>query len=264
MLVVGERINSSRKGIGVAIRDRDAAFIAKEARDQVDAGAHVIDVNTATLMDEEVESLMWAVQLIQDSVHVPICMDSPNPTAMAEALPFCREKAMLNSITAETGRYATLISLIQEYKPNVVGLCMDDRGMPDTGEDRIRIASDLIEKLTSDGVPMGDIYIDPVVTPVSTDTRYGMAVLDAIEAIMKEFPGVHTICGLSNVSYGLPNRRQVNQMFLVMAMTKGLDAVILDPCDKRIMANLITTTTLLGKDQFCMDYLKAFRQGKFE
>jgi 5-methyltetrahydrofolate--homocysteine methyltransferase len=264
MLVVGERINSSRKGIGAAIRDRDAAFIAKEARDQVDAGAHVIDVNSATLMDEEVESLKWAVQLIQDSVHVPTCMDSPNPMAMAEALPLCREKAMVNSITAETERYATLISLIQEYKPNVVGLCMDDRGMPDTAEDRIRIASDLIKKLTNDGVPIGDIYIDPVVTPVSTDTRHGMAFLDAIEAIMKGFPGVHTICGLSNVSYGLPNRRQVNQMFLVMAMTKGLDAVILDPCDKRIMANLITTMTLLGNDQFCMNYLTAFRQGKFE
>jgi len=264
MLVVGERINSSRKGIKAAIKDRDTAFIAREARDQADAGAHVIDVNTATLLDEEVESLKWAVQLIQDSVHVPICVDSPNPMAMAGALPLCKEKAMVNSITAETERYATLISLIQEYKPNVVGLCTDDRGMPDTAEDRIRIASNLIEKLTNDGVPIGDIYIDPVVTPVSTDTRYGMAALDAIAAIMKRFPGVHTICGLSNVSYGLPNRKQVNQMFLVMAMTKGLDGVILDPCDRRIMANLVTTMTLLGRDEFCMNYLAAFRQGKFD
>jgi len=264
MLVVGERINSSRKGIEPAIRDRDAAFITKEAKDQVDAGAHVIDVNAATLMDEEVESLKWAVQLIQDSVDVPICIDSPNPIAVTEVLPLCKGKAMINSITAEAERYAKLIPLIQEHKPNVVGLCMDDRGMPDTAEDRIRVASDLIGKLTKDGVPIGDIYIDPVVTPVSTDTRYGMAVLDAIEAIMKAFPGVHTICGLSNVSYGLPNRKQVNQMFLVMAMTRGLDAVILDPCDKRIMANLITTKTLLGKDEFCMNYLTAFREGKFD
>ena len=264
MLVVGERINSSRKGIEQAIRGRDAEFITKEARDQVDVGAHVIDVNTATLMDEEVESLKWAVQLIGDSVNVPICIDSPNPVAVAEVLPLCRGKAMVNSITAEAERYAKLIPLIREHKPNVVGLCMDDRGMPDTAEDRIRIASDIVGKLTKDGVPIGDIYIDPVVTPVSTDTRYGMAVLDAIEAIMKAFPGVHTICGLSNVSYGLPNRKQVNQMFLVMAMTSGLDAVILDPCDKRIMANLITTTALLGKDEFCMNYLTAFRAGKFD
>ena len=264
MLVVGERINSSRKGIEPAVRDRDAEFIMREARDQVDAGAHVIDVNTATLMDDEVESLKWAVQLIEDSVGVPICIDSPNPMAVTEVLPLCKGKAMINSITAEAERYAKLIPLIQEHKPNVVGLCMDDRGMPDTAEDRIRIASDLIGKLSNDGVPIGDIYIDPVVTPVSTDTRYGMAVLDAIEAIMKAFPGVHTICGLSNVSFGLPNRKQVNQMFLVMAMTKGLDGVILDPCDKRIMANLITTITLLGKDEFCMNYLTAFREGKFD
>ncbi len=264
MLIVGERINSSRKGIKQAIRERDAELITKEARDQVDAGAHVIDINTATLMDEEVESLKWAVQLIGCSVNIPICIDSPNHVAVAEVIPLCKGRAMVNSITAETERYAKLIPLIREHKPDVVGLCMDDRGIPDTAEDRIRIASDLVGKLTKDGVPIGDIYIDPVVTPVGTDIRYGMAVLDAIEAIMKAFPGVHTICGLSNVSYGLPNRSQVNQMFLVMAMTKGLDAVILDPCDKRIMANLITTMTLLGKDRFCMDYLRAFREGKFD
>jgi len=264
MVIVGERINSSRKGIEPALRNRNAGFITKEARDQVEAGAHVIDVNTATLMDGEIESLKWAVQLIQDSSDVTICIDSPNPAAVEEVLPLCRGKAMVNSITAETERYAKLIGSIQQYKPNLVGLCMDDRGMPDTAEDRIRIASDLIGKLTKDGVPIGDIYIDPVVTPVSTDTRYGVAVLDAIEAIMKGFPGVHTICGLSNVSFGLPNRKLVNQMFLVMAMTKGLDAVILDPCDKRIMANLITTMTLLGKDDFCMNYITASREGKFD
>jgi len=263
-LVVGERINSSRKGIEPALRNRDAEFITKEARDQVEAGAHVIDINTATLMDKEVESLTWAIGLIQDSLDVPICIDSPNPIALGEVLPLCKGKAMINSITAEADRYAKLIPLIQEHRPDVVGLCMDDRGMPDTAEDRIRIASDLIGKLTKDGVPLGDIYIDPVVTPVSTDTRYGVAILDAIEAIMRGFPGVHTICGLSNVSYGLPNRRQVNRMFLVMAMTRGLDAVILDPCDKRIMANLITTITLLGKDEFCTNYLKAFREGRLE
>ena len=264
MFVVGERINSSRRGIEQALRERNAEFVTREAKDQVDAGAHVIDVNTATLMEEEVESLKWAIQLIQDSVDIPLCIDSPNPAAVVEVLPLCKGKTMINSITAEAERYARLIPSIQEHKPNVVGLCMDDRGMPDTTEDRIRIASNLIGKLTGDGISLGEIYIDPVVTPVSTDTRYGMAVLDAVEAIMKEFPGVHTICGLSNVSYGLPNRKQVNQMFLVMAMTRGLDAVILDPCDKRIMANLITTMTLLGKDEFCMNYLKAFRKGKFD
>jgi cobalamin-dependent methionine synthase I len=264
MLVVGERINSSRKAIEQALRERDGESILKEARDQVEAGAHLIDVNTAALMEGEIESLKWTVQLIGGSVDVPICIDSPNPLAVEEVLPLCKGKPMLNSITAEAERYARLIPLIQEYKPEVVGLCMDDRGMPDTAEDRVRIASDLIAKLTDDRVPIGDIYIDPVVTPVSTDTRYGEAVLEAIEAIMKEHPGVHTICGLSNVSYGLPHRKQMNRIFLVMAMARGLDAVILDPCDRRIMANLITTTTLLGKDDFCAGYLTAYRGGKFD
>ncbi len=264
MLVVGERINSSRKDIEVALRKRNAQLITQEARDQVEAGARLIDVNTAALMEGEVESLKWTVQLIGGSVDVPICIDSPNPVVVEEVLPLCKGKPMLNSITAEQERYAKLIPLIQEHKPNVIGLCMDDRGVPHSRDDRIRIASDLIRRLTKDGVPLGHIYIDPVVTPISTDTRYGVAVLESIEAIMKAHPGVHTICGLSNVSYGLPHRKQMNRIFLVMAMTRGLDAVILDPCDRRIMANLITTTTLLGKDDFCAGYLTAYRGGKFD
>jgi cobalamin-dependent methionine synthase I len=264
MLVVGERINSSRKDIEVALRERNAQLITQEARDQVEAGAHLIDVNTAALMEGEIESLKWTVQLIGGSVDVPICIDSPNPVAVEEVLPLCKGKPMLNSITAEQGRYAKLIPLIQEYRPNVVGLCMDDRGVPHSRDDRICIASDLIGRLTKDGVPIGDIYIDPVVTPISTDTRCGIAVLESIGAIMKAYPGVHTICGLSNVSYGLPHRKQMNRIFLVMAMTRGLDAVILDPCDRRIMANLITTTTLLGKDDFCTGYLTAYRGRKFD
>lgn len=263
MLVVGERINSSRKDIECAIREGNAQLIAKEARDQVEAGAHLIDVNTAAFMEGEIESLRWAVQLIADSVDVPICIDSPNPLAVEEVLPLCKGKPMLNSITAEQQRYAKCIPLIQEHKPNVVGLCMDDRGVPHSRDDRIRIATNLIGMLTNDGVPIGDIFIDPVVTPISTDTRCGIAVLESIEAIMREHPGVHTICGLSNVSYGLPHRKQMNRIFLVMAMARGLDAVILDPCDRRTMATLITTTTLLGKDDFCTGYLTAYRGGKF-
>jgi 5-methyltetrahydrofolate--homocysteine methyltransferase len=120
----------------------------------------------------------------------------------------------------------------------------------------------LIEKLTNDGVSPEDIFIDPLVMPISTDKNYGIAVLETIEQIATSFPNVNTICGLSNISFGLPSRRYVNQVFLVMAMTRQLKAVILDPLDKRIMANLIITQSLLGRDEYCEDFLTAFRTGK--
>ena len=122
----------------------------------------------------------------------------------------------------------------------------------------------MVEKLTGDGIPLENIYIDPLVHPISTDHTYGKVVLQAIEKIMNEFPGVHTVIGLSNVSYGLPFRFQLNQIYLVLAVGRGLDAVILDPTDKRLMANLITARTLLGQDEYCMNYIQAHNEGKLD
>jgi len=264
LLVIGERVNSTRKGIQEALQKRDEAFITEEVKAQIEGGAHVIDLNAATLMEGEIECLKWLVPLVQEVADVPICLDSPNPKAMEEILPLCEKKPIVNSITGESERYESLIPIIKEHKPKVIALTIDDSGMPSTAEDRVRIATDLIQKLTADGVSIEDIYVDPVVTPVSTDVSSGKAVLDAIETIMEKFPGVHTVCGLSNVSFGLPKRKQINQIFLVLALSKGLDAVILDPCDKRMMANLITTLMLLGEDEFCMNYINACKEGKIE
>jgi len=264
MLIVGERINASRKPIAAAISSQDAAFIKKEAVDQKNAGAHLIDANAGIFVDEEIRYLKWLVQTIQESVDIPVCIDSPNPKAIAEALTIHKGRAMINSITDETDRYQKLIPIIKEFKPQVVALCMTDGGMPKNAEERFAIASRLIEKMTREGVKPEDIYIDPLVMPISTDKNYGNDVLKTIEKIALTFPKVNTICGLSNVSYGLPQRKIINQLFLVAAMTKGLTGVILDPLDKRIMANLVTTRALLGKDDYCAGYLTAFRGGKLE
>ena len=166
---------------------------------------------------------------------------------------------MVNSITDEKDRFQKLLPLIKEYRPQVVGLCMTDGGMPQTSGERFAIASGLIERLTREGVSPEDIFIDPLVMPISTDKSYGKAVLDTLGKISTTYPEVNTICGLSNISYGLPSRKLINQIFVVAAMTKGLTAVILDPLDKRIMGNLVTAWALLGKDEYCSDFLTAFR-----
>jgi 5-methyltetrahydrofolate--homocysteine methyltransferase len=141
---------------------------------------------------------------------------------------------------------------------------MSDEGMPETCEQRVKIADKLINSLVQKNIPIDNIYVDPLVQPVSTNSVFGAEFLDAIEKIMKGFPGVHTICGLSNISYGLPLRKLLNQTFAVMAIARGLDALIINPLDQRMMANIIAAETLAGKDNYCVNYLKAYREKKFE
>jgi 5-methyltetrahydrofolate--homocysteine methyltransferase len=141
---------------------------------------------------------------------------------------------------------------------------MTDGRMPMSSEERFQIASRLIEKLIHDGISPEDIFLDPLVMPISADPNSGIAVLETLERILTSFPSVNTICGLSNISYGLPSRRVINQIFLVAAMVRGLKAVILDPLDKKIMANLITTEALLGRDEYCSQFISAYRAGKLD
>lgn len=264
MLIVGERINTSRKAIEPAVKARDVEFIQNEARSQVSSGATYVDVNAGTFVSEEPEALVWLVKTVQSAVDVPLCIDSPNPAAIEAALKVHTGTAMVNSITAEKERYSSIVPLVKEYGCKIVALCMDDSGMPETGEQRFGIACKLVEDLTRDGIEKDSIYIDPLVRPISTGADFGVIVLDTIRKITTELSGVHTICGLSNISFGLPTRKLLNRTFLVMAMTGGLDAAILDPTDKEIMALVIASRALLGKDDFCMNYITAQREGKLD
>jgi 5-methyltetrahydrofolate--homocysteine methyltransferase len=264
MLIVGERINASRKNIKPAIETKDAGLIVKEATDQVNAGAHWVDVNAGVFVKKEVEYLPWLVETIQAAVDVSLCVDSPDPKAIEAALAVHKGQPMINSISLEEKRFEEILPLIGKYKAKVVALCMSDKGMPKTADERYDIAADLIERLTKAGVPLDDIYVDPLVMAVSTDSSFGIEFLRAVRRIMEGHPGVHTICGLSNISYGLPLRKQINQTFAVMAMAVGLDALIIDPLDTKMMANILTAETLMGGDPYCAGYLAAYREGRFE
>ncbi|MDI6895574.1 MAG: methyltetrahydrofolate cobalamin methyltransferase [Bacillota bacterium] len=262
MLIVGERINTSRKGVAALVCLRDGEAVVREAVQQREAGADFIDVNAGTLLAEEPEALRWLVTTIQAAVAVPLCVDSPNPAAMAAALEVHQGKALLNSITGERERFRATLPLVKRYGCGVVALCLDDSGMPSSAEEAVQKGSRLVEDLLEAGVPAEDIYVDPLVRPVSTDSRAGVAVVEAIRILREKYPGVHTICGLSNVSFGLPQRRLLNQAFLVATMTAGLDAVILDPLDTRLMALLRAAEAVLGRDEYCARYLRAYREGR--
>jgi 5-methyltetrahydrofolate--homocysteine methyltransferase len=259
MLIVGERINTSRKSISEAAKTLDASFILKEARNQIEAGAHMIDVNAGTFAEREKDHLMWLVETIRTEIDAPLCIDTTDPEVAGLALHICGPGAMVNSITAEKETYAAMLPLVKEHKCKVIALCIDNDGIPAGLEERLKVGSGLVDSLLSERIPVEDIYVDPLVMAVSTDRSSGDTALRAIREIRNQYPGIHTICGLSNISFGLPVRKFMNRMFLVAAMTAGLDAVILDPLDAKMMANLIAVNALLGRDEYCSEYIAAYR-----
>lgn len=261
MLIVGELINASRKIVGEAIQNQDEKIIRDLARAQRDSGAHFIDVNAGLSSDNEVEYLPWLVNIVQDETGAPCCIDSPNPAAIEAALKVHQGTAMINSISLEKDRFDKLIGLIAGTDLKIIALCMSDAGMPESADQRFEIADDLINEITKHNIAIENIYVDPLVQPVSTNTLYGVEFLTAVDQIMINFKGCHTICGLANVSYGLPARSLLNRTFLAMAVAKGLDAVIIDPLNQKIRSVLYAAQALAGKDDFCMNHINAYRTG---
>jgi 5-methyltetrahydrofolate--homocysteine methyltransferase len=264
MIIIGELINSTRKAIADAIKAGDRAAIQKIAKDQAEAGAHYIDVNAGSFQDREIEYLTWLVEAVQEVVELPCCLDSPKPAALGAAMKVHKGTPLLNSISLEKERREKLLPILTGKDLKVVALCVSDSGMPRTADDRIRIADELIHLLLDHQMKLENIYVDPLVQPVATDQTFGREFLESIEQIMSRYPGIHTICGLSNVSFGLPLRKFLNRTFMAMAIVKGLDSAILDPLDKEMMAAVLAAEALIGRDKYCMNYIKSYRAGRIE
>lgn len=265
MIIIGEKINSTLKAIRPAIENYDAATIQELAKKQYEAGASYIDVNAGMFHDDEPERLVWLINTIQEVIDAPFAIDSPNPKAIEAALKANKNpKPIINSITDEKERFNAILPLAVQYKTGIIALCMDDRGMPETVEDRVTIAERLVEKLTKEGLSIKDIYIDPMIRPIGTGSQNGVVAIETMRKVRAEFPDVHITCGLSNISFGLPARKLMNQAFLIAAMASGMDSAILDPLDKKLMSFIYATEALLGIDEFCMNYLAKFREGQIE
>ncbi len=265
MIIIGEKINSTNKATRIAISDSDTLFIQDMAKKQCDAGAAYIDLNAGMFVEDEPARLEWLVKTVQEVVETPLSMDSPNPEAIELALKANRtDKPIINSITNEKERFDSILPLIIKYNTRIVALCMDDNGMPETADERLAIADSLIAALTSKSVQISDIFIDPMVRPIGTGSHYGNVALETIRRVRSEFPEVHITCGLSNISFGIPERKLMNQAFLVAAMASGMDGAILNPLDNKLMSFVYASEALLGKDDFCMNYLTKFREGLLE
>ena len=263
MLMVAERINASRKAIRAALEAMDAAAIQQEARAQDAAGAHYIDVNGGTFPGREAELLAWLVDTVQAVTDKPLCLDSPDADALAAALPRVRTRPpMVNSINLERERFERVLALALEHRTKLIALCQGEGVPAASAAEKIALGSELVERLTRAGIAIGDIYVDPLVFPLGTDSQSAQATIEAVSELMRRFPGVHTICGLTNVSHGLPARKLLNRTFLVAAMSRGMDAAIVDPTDSQLVSAIYAAQAVFGRDEYCMELIGAFHDGR--
>jgi cobalamin-dependent methionine synthase I len=262
--VIGERINTSRKLVQAAVSERDADYIIDDVKKQQEAGANFIDVNAGARIGHETEDMKWLLDTIQPIATVPLSLDSPDPAVLEMAFKMVEKTPMINSISLEKERFDAMMPFLEGKDCKVIALCMDDAGMPASSDDILGRAKGLVEELNKIGIPTASIYVDPLVQPISTDSNKGIMVLDAVRAIKKAFPEVHITGGLSNISYGLPQRKIINRTFVSLMMDAGMDSAIIDPLDQKIMATIRTADMLLGQDDFCMNYLKGVRAGTIE
>jgi len=205
------------------------------------------------------------VPLIQKTVDLPLCIDSGRPQPIEAALNLHRGKAMINSVNGDPAKMGEIFPLAKKYGSKVIALTSSrEGGIPATSEERLKIAQTIATEAQKYGVPLGDIYFDPLVMALSTQHGNGTLFLETLRGIKKNLGEAKTVSGLSNISFGLPKRRLINQVFLVLALGCGMDAAILDPTDKALMAMIRAGETLMGKDPFCAKYISAFREGRLD
>jgi cobalamin-dependent methionine synthase I len=264
MLIIGESINGTIQKVGQAILDRNDGFLRELAKIQYERGAHSLDINAGVASGNEVKDLPWLVDLVQKEVPIPLMIDSANPEALKAALSVYRhsEPPILNSISGEEEKWNKLYPVIIEKKCKAVVLLMDDQGIPKTIEERLSIAKRLYKNLIQANISPDYIYFDILVLSVAVEPNAALVTLETIKTVRANFPASHIICGVSNVSIGLPGRRLINRTFLTMAIDAGLDTLLVDVRDPSLLSSIYASKILINQDPYCLEYLKAYREKK--
>ena len=261
MIIVAERLNAARKAIREAIENKDEALIVKEATDQFAAGADIIDVNAGAHPDREEADMGWMIDLVQGAVDARISLDSSSSRVILKNIHKLTKTPMINSVSLEKKKLEEMRPALTEREADIVALCMDDAGLPKSADQAYDNAVRMVETLASMGIARARIFLDPLVQTISADHTKGQMVLSTIGRIRADIPDVNIICGLSNISYGMPERFLINRTFLTLAAGAGLSAAIIDPLDKKLTTAIAVSEMLLGKDAYCRDYLTRYRKG---
>jgi len=260
VVIIGERINpTGRRKLAQALESGDLGLVQEDARRQVAAGAQVLDVNVGISGADESSLMVEALSAVREVTEVPLCIDSAAPPVLAAGLEVYQGKALVNSVNGEEAKLKEVLPVVAQYGAAVVALTMDDRGIPTDVETRLSIADKIIEEADRQGIPAHDVIIDPLAMSVAADDQAGLTALQALSAI-RERLGVNQTIGASNISFGLPERRAVNATFLAMAVMKGLTCPITDPTIWEIRRTLLLADLFMGRDEFAMNYISAYRE----
>jgi 5-methyltetrahydrofolate--homocysteine methyltransferase len=260
VVMIGERINpTGRKRLASALQAGDMGLVQAEARRQVAAGAQVLDVNVGISGADERALMIEALQAVGEVVDVPLCIDSAKPEVLAAGLEVYRGKALVNSVNGEEAKLKQVLPLVAQHKAAVVALTMDDKGIPGDVETRLAIAERIINEAVKLGIALEDVVIDPLAMSVAADDQAGRNSLQALAQVRRRF-GVNQTIGASNVSFGLPQRPAINAVFLALAVVNGLTCPITDPTEWEVKRALLITDLLLGRDEYAMNYISAFRE----
>jgi 5-methyltetrahydrofolate--homocysteine methyltransferase len=257
-VLIGERINpSGNKRLAEALKTGNWAIVRNMALAQVRAGADIIDINVSTFGVDEVTMLPETVQVLMDTVDVPLCIDSDNPAALEAALKVYKGRPLINSVSGEANSLARVLPLVKEYKAAVIGLTQDGEGPPKDAGQRVSIAHKLVAQAESIGISRQDIIIDCLAFAIGADTSSGPEVIKAISRVRTEL-GVNQTLGASNVSFGLPDRDTLNNAFIAVVISAGVTCLITDAAKSR--PTIMAVDLLLGHDKFARRYVAAYRQ----
>jgi 5-methyltetrahydrofolate--homocysteine methyltransferase len=264
-VIIGERINpTGKKKLASTLVAGDLDIVRQEALAQVEAGADVLDVNVGAAGVDEAALLPQAVKMVLETVDVPVCIDTADGKALAAALAKHKElnpngKPLVNSVNGEEASLGRVLPLVAEYGAAVIGLCMDDDGIPETADRRLTVAKKIIERAERHGISREDILIDCLALTMGADSKAGWTTLEAIRMVKEEL-GVNMALGASNISFGLPDRETINGAFIAMAIAAGLNCPIVDAA--KVRHYVLAADLALGRDDYAMRYIQAFRKRK--
>jgi len=257
--IIGERINpTGRKQLMAALQEGDLDVVRRDAKAQIEAGAAILDVNAGVPGADEPALMRKMIAAVREVTDAPLCIDSPNPKTLEAGLKAYDGKALVNSVNGEERSLQNILPLVAKYGAAVIGLCMDDDGIPQTAERRLSVAHKIIARAEGLGIPRSDVIIDPLVLTVGADQQAARTTLTATRLIVREF-GVNITMGASNVSHGLPDRPAINAAFLAMAIACGLSCPITNPLSTQVREAVLVGNLLLGHDEWAMDWITYYR-----
>lgn len=261
MIIIGERINGMFRDVKAAVAEGNGKAIQDLAQRQIEAGARILDVNVGTSAKDQEQAMKWLVEAIQEVTDLPLAIDSSKPPVLRAGLSVCKNKALINSTSGEPNRLKAVIDLAVEFNADIVGLTMDEQGIPSTPEGRAEIGMRILVAAMEAGMDPQRVYLDPVVLPVTASQDQCKVMLETLDQLrMLSDPPPKTVVGLSNVSQGSKQRPLINRTYLVMCLARGLDAAVMDPFDRDMVDAMITSELLLNRQIYSESFLSAYRK----